>query len=113
MNQNEFPRMLYRAGGTEEIHGGKFSTLTVRDAGEQADALTKGWHLTTPEAVDAEKDAVKAAGSGSTGDTSTADNAPPTRDEMKAKATEMGLEFAGNISNANLAALIADALAKG
>jgi hypothetical protein len=35
MNENEFPRMVYQAGGHEEIHGGKFSTHIVHGAGRR------------------------------------------------------------------------------
>lgn len=97
---NDFPRMLYRSGGTEEIHGALLSTLIVNDEDELDAALAKGWHLTTPEAL-GEYDAPPA------------DDAPATRAEMLAKAKEMGLAHAFNISNVKLAELIDAALAKG
>lgn len=114
---NEFPRMVYQSGGSEDIHGGRFSTLIVDNDDELADALAKGWRLTTDEAKDAElpersgdtgTTGTKGEGSGSAGD-----EAPPTRDELKQKAAELGLTYPGNISIDKLAALVADALAKG
>lgn len=112
---NEFPRMVYKAGGPEEIHGGHFSTLIVESDDELDDALAKGWRLTTVEAKVTELPE-RSSATGTTGEGSGSaggDNAPPTRDELKQKATELGLTFAGNISTDNLAALVDDALAKG
>lgn len=45
-------RMLYKAGGTEEIHGGFYTTLIIDEAvkGELTAALKEGWSLTTDEA---------------------------------------------------------------
>lgn len=100
---NNFPRMVYKHGGPEEIHGGRFSTLIVTDADELDAALAAGWALTTPEAKEA---AEKLAGGGA------ADNAPPTRDELKRKADELGLTYAGNISTEKLSALVEAALAE-
>lgn len=106
---NQFPRMMYKHGGPEQIHGDQFHTLVVQDDDEQDGALADGWHLTTPEALEA----AKAAASGGTGQTDDEqDGAPATRDEMKAKAAELGLTYAHNISNAKLAELIEHALAE-
>lgn len=52
-DSNDFPLMLYRGGGTQDIHGGKFHTLIVADKAERDAALASGWFLTTPEARDA------------------------------------------------------------
>jgi hypothetical protein len=109
MNQNDFPRMVYQAGGTGEIHGGRFATHIVNDQDELDAALADGWHLSTPEA----KAAAEKLSSGGAGanQANPDDNAPPTRDELKAKATDLGLTFAGNISTEKLAALVDAALA--
>lgn len=72
MNSSEFPRMIYRAGGAEEIHGGHFSTQIVHDSDELDAALADGWHLTTDEA----RAPAPAAD----------DAAPPARPARKAKA---------------------------
>lgn len=111
MQNNDFPRMLYRAGGPEEIHGGHFHTKIVNDQDEQDAALADGWHVTTPEALKAAKPAAR-GGAGGDGPNPDHD-APPTRDELKQKATELGLTFKHNVSNAALAELIAAELAKG
>jgi hypothetical protein len=102
MNSNDFPRMIYQAGGTEEIHGGRFSTLIVHDAGELDAALAGGWALTTAEALDATVPAAPVL----------ADDAAPTRAELEAKAAELGIEFSPKIGDAKLAERIEAALAK-
>lgn len=93
--------MLYKAPGPHEIHGGRFDYTIVNDEDIEK-ALAAGWNLTTTEAKAAHEAALQQA----------ADSAPPTRDELKQKAAEMGLSFAGNISNEKLAALIEAALAE-
>lgn len=95
---NDFPRMIYKAGGTEEIHGGKFSTHIVHDASELDAALAGGWSLTTTEATEA-------------GSETPSDDAPATRTELEAKATELGIEFSPRIGDAKLAERIDAALA--
>lgn len=97
---NDYPKMMYRAGGSEAIHGGNFATHIVNDADEEEAALADGWHLTTPDAKAAHE-------------ADDDEDKPATRDEMKAKAAELGLTFKHNISNAALAELIEQALAKG
>jgi hypothetical protein len=94
----EFPKMLYKAGGPEDIHGGHFSTKVVNDEAEQEAALADGWHLTTPEAAEALAPKKE-------------EDQPPTRAELEAKAAELGIDFAKNIGDAKLAAKIAEALA--
>ena len=99
---NEYPRMIYHAGGPEEIHGGRFSTLIVHNDDELAAALAEGWHLTTKDA----STPAPAAPAPAAPD----DNAPPTRAELEAKATELGIEFSPRIGDAKLAERIAEKL---
>lgn len=47
----EYPKMLYKLGGVEEIHGGKFSTRIVEDKEGQDAAMADGWQLTTTDAI--------------------------------------------------------------
>ena len=91
--------MLYKAPGPHEIHGGRFDYTIVDD--DQVEAtLAAGWYLTTTEAKDAHQAALQEA----------ADNAPPTREELKRKADELGLTYAGNVSTERLAAMVEAAL---
>lgn len=94
------PTMLYKSPGPHDIHGGKFDTLVV-DADDVDGALADGWHLTTPNALAASK----AKADAPDGD------APPTREELEAKAKELGIEFDGRTGNKSLATKIAAALA--
>lgn len=76
--------MLYKHGGKHKIHGDKFSYIIV-DADEDGaieDALSKGWHLTTAEAK--------------LGKIDSNDDGAITRDELEAKATELGINFRSN-----------------
>lgn len=106
MNDNEFPRMLYRNGGPEAIHGGHFTTTIVHEGEQLEQALSAGFHLTTTEAIDVSKAAT-------TTTDITDETKPVTHAELKQKATEMGLTFAHNISKVALAEMIEQALAAG
>lgn len=99
-------RMLYKCPGPFEIHRGHFDTVTVPF--EEVEAkLAEGWFMTTPEAKAAHEaklaeDAKAAADA--------RDDAPPTRDELVAKAAELGIEHHPLLGDKKLAALIAEKL---
>jgi hypothetical protein len=99
---NEFPQMVYKAGGTEEIHGGRFDYLIAEDADELAAMLADGWSLTTDDAL-----TVKAKQD----DAGTPDDAPLTRAELEAKAVELGVEFSPRLGDLKLAERIEAAIA--
>ena len=88
----EYPRMLYRAGGVEAMHGGLFSTCIVHSGDEKAAALADGWALSTADAVEAAAETV-------------ADS--PTRDELLKVATERGIKVDRRWSDRKLAELVA------
>lgn len=100
---DRFPQMLYRAGGSEEIHGGKFSTLIVAGETELSDALAGGWHETTAQAT--------AAAESPAADAVPADDAPPTRDEMLQQAEKIGMKVDARWSDATLLSKLNAALA--
>lgn len=104
---NEYPRMMYRAGGTEEIHGSRFHTRIVANVDEQDAALIDGWSLTTDAARAAA--APKSAATEHKDDAH--DDAPPTRAELEQKARELGIEFSPRLGDAKLAERIAEKLA--
>lgn len=92
------PTMLYKHPGQHEIHGDKFD-YTIVDADEEGAieaAKADGWYLTTDEAK------AKEAASD--------DNAPPTRAELEAKATELGIKFDEKTTDDKLGKLIAKKL---
>lgn len=121
---DKFPQMLFRAPGPEPMHGGMFATRIVADEAEMDAALADGWHESTPAAAEAAKlaeqvqtntyaDGTTATGPGPLPEQSPAeDNAQPTRAELEQKATELGLEFRSNISDAKLAERINAKLAE-
>jgi hypothetical protein len=113
VNQNDFPMMLYKAGGAEDIHGGRFHTHIVHDADALEAALADGWHKTTPEAAQASKAAATQGATATAGGEGTDDNAPPTRAELEQKARELNIEFKPNIGDKKLAERIEAALADG
>lgn len=110
---NEFPRMLYKAGGPEEIHGGRFSTLIVHNDDDLDAALAGGWSMTTPEAIEAAKPPAVQGATATSLSLAAQDNpdtAAPTRSELEQKATELGITFGNRLGDAKLAALIDEAL---
>lgn len=90
----EFPKMLYRAGSGAAVDGVECAALVVQSEAEQAAALADGWGLSlNAEPADAP-----------------ADDAPPTRAELEAKATELGLKWDGRWGDKRLTDAIAAAL---
>lgn len=49
MDEWEYPKSLYRAGGTELIWGKPVETLIVSSRGEETEALALGWCLCPAE----------------------------------------------------------------
>lgn len=100
----EFPRLVYKSA----------SVFVAVESEEDLEAkLADGWFSSVPEAL-APKSATAPAAPAALAPKEPevpADDAPPTRDELKAKAAELGLEFASNIPTDKLAALVAAALA--
>ena len=88
----EYPRMLYRAGGVEEMHGGMFSTCIVHSGAEKSAALADGWALSTADAVEAAADPV-------------ADS--QTRDELLKVASERGIKVDRRWSDRKIAEMVA------
>jgi uncharacterized protein YmfQ (DUF2313 family) len=89
--------MLYRHPGLYEIHGDRFDYIIV-DADEEGaidQALADGWHLTTDEA----KGVVSEV------------DPETTRDELEAKAKELGITPQSNMKDATIAKKIKEALA--
>lgn len=101
---SEFAKMLYKVGGLEMIGGVGYDYVVVANQEEQDEAEAEGWHTTTDAALTAKKGAEEydrkefVAGP---------DDAP-TRAELEAKATELGLKFDGRTADKRLAVMIAD-----
>lgn len=91
----EFPKMLYRAGTGAAVDGVECAALVVQSEADQAQALADGWGFTLAEP---------------TASDAPADDAPPTRAELEAKATELGLKWDGRWGDKRLTDAIAAAL---
>ena len=109
-------RMLYRlpavgsfhSDGTTAPDGVTFAYLVAPDAAVE-DYLHEGWHLTMPEAAAAHEDeklrlAEEAAAKEADDDAGS--DAQPTREELEAQATKMGLKFDGRTTDKKLRAAI-------
>lgn len=95
-------QMLYKAPGPHLCDGSMVDYIVV-PLDLVDDTLALGWFATIPEALAA------AAGPAESDDVP-ADDAPVTRAELEAKATELGLKFDGRTSDAKLLAKIDEAL---
>ena len=102
--------MLYRAPGSHELHGVMVDYVTV-DASAVPEMLADGWHLTPSEAHNANVPQPKTApNTEPLYYDEVPINAPPTRSELEAKATELGIRFDGRTSDKKLGALITASL---
>lgn len=94
----DFPRLVYKSPTTHQL---------VEDEEQFDAALAEGWFSTVPEAIkgvaDKPVDTTKA-------DDSVDDSAAPTRDELEAKATELGIKFDKRTSDKKLGDQISAAL---
>ena len=101
----EFPRLVYRAEGKYIRPRGTYDFTGVSTQEEYDQKLAEGWFdsiedALAPKPVEAPSDPVLD------------DNAPPTRAELEAKATELGIKFDGRYSDKKIAQMIDEALAK-
>lgn len=106
----DFPTIVYKCPGDRPgIPHTTFKSIGVSDQQAFDKALADGWFATLPEAAEAflrpvpDRVAVVV-------EPEPADNAPPTRDEMLAKAAEIGLKVDQRWSDKTLANKIIEAL---
>ena len=100
---DQFPCMIYRAGGEHDLHGVMCDYMIVEHNEELGTALACGWSLSPLEAAEY---AALTARMKETPPVIPMD-APPTRAEMEQKARELGIIFDGRTTDAKLAAKIA------
>lgn len=107
---DQFPCMLFRwpaqLRDAAHLQDGKYDTRTVDGQDGLSAALAEGWFETAATARAAGEGSAKAVGEAA----SQADNAPATRAELEAKATELALKFDGRTSDRKLRDLIAATL---
>lgn len=85
----DFPTLVYKAPGTHQRAGGTYSYLGIDDDASLKSALTSGWFRTLPEAIAGEHDLP-------------VDESAPTREELEAKAIDLGIKFDGRTSDKSL-----------
>jgi len=102
-----FPTMVYRSPGFHRgPKGATFDFLGVKDAAALKAAKAAGWHETMEEATGAKK-VIEAAVAL---DEAIDEISPPTREELEAKAEELGVKFNARTKDAVLAKRIAEAI---
>lgn len=88
----EFPSLVYKDKGNQQRAGGSYSYLLVEDKKQYDSAIADGWFPNLLEAIAPPKEL------------------PPTRAELDAKATELGIKFDGRMSDKTIADKIAENL---
>ncbi len=88
---SDFPRMIYRVGDQEEMHGGRYDYEIVHDQDALDALLGDGWYMTTQEARKAHE---------------APEESKPSRADIEAEALSLGIQFDGRTSDARLMAKI-------
>ncbi len=119
----EFPTLVYKNGGKYQRSGGTYSTAPAKDQEQLSSLMQDGWFPSLPEAVDGQlleptvsRELKQPLVSGSI----TADQARaaiqavsgPTREQMEAKAKELGIKVRWNLGDETLRKRIEDKLAE-
>lgn len=105
------PLLLYKSPGRHHRRGKTFSYCGVSSQKELNEKLAAGWFLSFEEAV-AAKQTLKPAPVVAPPADDVALDAPPTRDELLAKAKELGIGFNRRTTDAALLARISEKLNK-
>jgi hypothetical protein len=92
-----YPRNVYKSPGSHSCQGGSFDLMSVNDEEEHEIAIIDGWFDSIPDALEGKKTVPVAAPI-----VVAEDDAPPTRDEMMAKAKELGIKVDGRWSDERL-----------
>ncbi len=106
----DFPTILYKTPGPhKKPRGGTYKTTGAADKAEFDALLKKGWFPSYEEAV-AGQAADKIIEAAEAFDDAIDEVSDPTRDELEAKAKELGVSFNSRTSDKKLAERIAAAL---
>jgi len=101
--------LVYRCPGTHEGPVISWSSQLVQSDAALAAALAAGWHRTLPEAYAAHAAPTRILAAVDE-DQTYDDEAPPTREEMIAKAAELGMAVDKRWSDKTLATRILEAM---
>ena len=99
----EFPSLVYKAEGKYIRPHGTYDFTGANNQEELDAKLKEGWFESLEAAIKGKTAAPEPV---------LDDNAPPTREELEAKATELGIKFDGRYSDKKIAQMIDEALAK-
>ena len=106
----DFPTILYKTPGPhKKPRGGTYKTTGAADKAEFDALLKKGWFPSYEEAA-AGKIAGKIIEAAEAFEDAVDEVSAPTRDELEAKAKELGVSFNARTSDKKLAERIAEAL---
>lgn len=111
MNEGFESTIVYKDGGPYQRRGGTFDTLTVVSQEELEEKLANGWY-SHPDEIGAKAVATLSSDAPASEIKEPESEAAPTRDELKLKATELGVQFAANTSDKKLRELIEAKLAE-
>lgn len=92
--------LVYKDKGPHQRAGGTYDYKLVTSGQELDDAFKDGWYASLPEAIDGKTTLPEI-------EAPEEDNAPPTREELEAKAIELGIKFDGRTGDKKLSDLIA------
>jgi hypothetical protein len=111
----EFPALVYKATGKHVRPNGTYDFTGVVDAEDLSKKVADGWYPSLEAAVEALKSKTFAKipvseAAEPVSEPVVDDNAPPTRQELEAKAAELGIKFDGRYSDKRIASLIEEAL---
>lgn len=107
---SSFPTILYKTPGPhKKPRGGTYKTTGAADKAEFDALLAKGWFPSYEEAA-AGKIAGKIIEAAEAFEDAVDEVSAPTRDELEAKAKELGVSFNARTSDKKLAERIAEAL---
>ncbi len=107
---SSFPTILYKTPGPhKKPRGGTYKTTGAADKAEFDALLKKGWFPSYEEAA-AGKIAGKIIEAAEAFEDAVDEVSAPTRDELEAKAKELGVSFNARTSDKKLAERIAEAL---
>lgn len=98
--------IVYKCPGLHHRKGGTYSFLGVKTQKDFDNALDDGWHETLDAAIEAHDHPARNRSKQNQEN----DDAPPTREELEAKAKELNIEFDGRTSDKKLLAKINEAM---
>jgi len=87
-----FPTLVYKAPGTHFASAGTYDYRGVETPDQLEASIAEGWFLTLPEAI-----------AGKADEPEQDDSAAPTREDLEAKAAELGIKFGKSTTDKSLA----------